>query len=114
MIKLLIFISGLLFYILPLSAQNESINTSAVNSSNGEESPYLFVEGGKRTEKPKTVEEQISSYSIEQVNAMIIAYNTKLDYVNDLSKNGNNYDAWKKRVIYELDLLNQRKKILQR
>ena len=84
MIKLFIFISGFLFYVLPLSAQNESINTSAVNSSNGEESTYLFVEGGKRTEKPKTVEEQISSYSIEQVNAMINAYNTKLDYVNDL------------------------------
>ena len=82
--------------------------------------PGFSIQGRELTQVQSILQNQVESfgkYAFKQGELVIpgeVGLNTKLDYVNDLSKNGNNYDAWKKRVIYELDLLNQRKKILQR
>lgn len=60
------------------SQNNANNNQQNVNSSN----IYLHVEGGEKKVEDKTVKENISTYSLEQINYMIMSYKKKMDYIS--------------------------------
>ena len=88
-------------------SQNE---TKSDQSSN----LYLHVEGGEKKEQPKSVEQIIAEYNLEQVNSMIKAFELKKEHIaNDPNQNSlAKENGWYDRINYELTLLHKRKEII--
>jgi len=92
-------------------------NTFSQNKDESEESSnlYLHVEGGEKKEQPKSVEQIIAEYNLDQVNSMINAFELKKEHIaNDPNQNAlAKENGWYDRINYELTLLRKRKEILK-